>query len=127
MRLVTLWLVASAESFRVHGASAAMQGGKGVGREATKGVSKKQQRAAAAAAKEVCSVGDSPATCRELTAKYRGGGEYDCWTIHVDLLSVSVTHAVAFHEHNLGRWGWCLLCAFPALFSGWIWCADHLS
>lgn len=78
MRLVTLWLVASAETFRVHGASAAMQGGKGVqGREPTnKGVSKKQQRAAAAAAKEVCSVGDSQATCREITAKYRGGGEY---------------------------------------------------
>lgn len=81
MRLVTLWLVASAETFRVHGASAAMPGGKGVGREATKGVSKKQQRAAAAAAKEVCSVGDSPATCRELTAKYRGGGECGCRTV----------------------------------------------
>lgn len=101
MRLVTLWLVASAETFRVHGASAAMQGGKGVGREATKGVSKKQQRAAAAAAKEVCSVGDSPATCRELTAKYRGGGECDCRTIDIDLPFVSVNHAVVFHEHNL--------------------------
>jgi len=79
MRLVTLWLVASAETFRVHGASAAATpgGAKGVqGREpANKGLSKKQQRAAAAAAKEVCSVDDSPATCRELTAKYRGGGE----------------------------------------------------
>lgn len=94
MRLVTLWLVASAETFHVHGASAAMPGAKGVqGREATKGVSKKQQRAAAAAAKEVCSVGDSPATCRELTAKYRGGGECDCLTYDFDLPSVSVTHA----------------------------------
>ncbi|CAM9546917.1 unnamed protein product [Scytosiphon promiscuus] len=77
MRLATLWLVASAETFRVHGASAAAQGAKGVqGRDSakSKGLSKKQQRAAAAAAaKEVCSVNDSPATCRELTAKYRGG------------------------------------------------------
>eukprot|EP00903_Cladosiphon_okamuranus_P006948 g6762.t1 len=74
MRLVTLWLIASSDTFGVHGASAAMQGRKGVGRDATtKGVSKKQQQAAAAAVKEVCSVGDSPATCRELTAKYRGG------------------------------------------------------
>lgn len=96
MRLITLWLVVSAETFGAHGASAAMQGAKGVqGREATKGLTKKQQRAAAAAAKEVCSVGDSPATCRELTEKYRGGGEYDCWAIELDLPPVfSVTHAV---------------------------------
>ncbi|CAM9507855.1 unnamed protein product [Ectocarpus sp. 6 AP-2014] len=74
MKLVTLWLVASAETLRVHGASAAAQGAKGVqGRESGKKVSKQQQRAQAAAAKDVCSVGDSPATCRELTAKYRGG------------------------------------------------------
>lgn len=96
MRLVTLWLVASAETFRVHGASAATHGAKGVqGREAAKGMSKKQQRAATAA-KEVCSVGDSPATCRELTAKYRGGGEYGRRTIDFGSPSVSVTHAVFF-------------------------------
>lgn len=79
MKLVALWLVASAETLHVHGASATGPKGKaqGVqGRESVKGLSKKQQRAAAAAAKEVCSVGDSPATCRELTAKYRGGGEW---------------------------------------------------
>lgn len=79
MRLATLWLVVSAETFRVHGASAAAQGAKGVqGRNSPKSkvLSKKEQRAAAAAAKEVCSVNDSAATCRELTAKYRGGGEY---------------------------------------------------
>lgn len=74
MMLVTLWLVSSAEAFRVHGASTA-QGAKGVqgskrGRESTaKGVDK------AGGAQEVCGVGDSPAACRELTAKYRGGGE----------------------------------------------------
>lgn len=84
MKLVTLWLAASAESFRVHGASAAGSQGKaqGVqGRESatSRGLSKKQQRAAAAAAKEVCSVDDSPAKCRELTAKYRGGGKCGCW------------------------------------------------
>lgn len=92
MKLVALWLVASAETFHVHGASAAA-GPKGKaqgvqGRESSKGLSKKQQRAAAAAAKEVCSVSDSPATCRELTAKYRGGGECDCrdeWPLDVDL------------------------------------------
>lgn len=73
MRLVTLWLVASSEAFRVHGASAA-PGAKGVqgahkrGRESSKEVNKK-----GSASPDVCSVGDSPATCRELTAKYRGG------------------------------------------------------
>lgn len=81
MKLVTLWLVASAESLRVHGASAAAQGARGVqGRESGKKVSKQQQRAQAAAAKDVCSVGDSPATCRELAAEYRGGGELVCST-----------------------------------------------
>lgn len=121
MRLVTLWLVASAETFRVHGASAAMQGGKGVGREATtKGVSKKQQRAAAAAAKEVCNVGDSPATCRELTAKYRGGGEYCCRTTDFNLPSISVAHAVACCVHNLGLYPYTRLvyvCECGLLFS----------
>ena len=73
MRLVTLWLVASSEAFRVHGASAT-HGAKGVqgggGHESTKTVNNK-----ATGSHNVCNVGDSPATCRELTAKYRGGGE----------------------------------------------------
>ncbi len=100
MRLVTLWLVASAETFRVHGAAAAATpGAKGVqGREPAKGLSKKQQRAAAAAAKEVCSVGDSPATCRELTAKYRGGGEWDCRPDGFDFPTY-------FHEQSLPTFG----------------------
>lgn len=76
MRLVTLWLVASAEGFRVHGASAphgakGVQGGTARGQESTKEVNKK-----ATGSHDVCSVGDSPAVCRELTAKYRGGGEF---------------------------------------------------
>lgn len=68
-----MWLVASAEGFRVHGASAA-HGAKGVqgahkrGRESSKEVKE------GAASPEVCSVGDSPATCQALTEKYRGGG-----------------------------------------------------
>lgn len=68
-----MWLVASAEGFRVHGASA-VHGAKGVqvppkrGRESSKEVKK------GAASPDVCSVGDSPATCRALTEKYRGGG-----------------------------------------------------
>lgn len=100
MRLVTLWLVASAETFRVHGATAATPGAKGVqGREQpankNKGLSKKQQRAAAAAAKEVCSVGDSPATCRELTAKYRGGGERDFWLDGFDVSTYFMNNLLA--------------------------------
>lgn len=80
MRLVTLWLVASAEAFRVQGASTT-HGAKGVqgggstthakrGGQSTKEVNKK-----ATGSPEVCSIGDSPATCGELTAKFRGGGE----------------------------------------------------
>lgn len=76
MRLVTLWLVASAEAFRVHGTSAThgtkgVQGGAARGQESTKEVNKKGP-----GSHDVCSVGDSPAACRELTAKYRGGGEF---------------------------------------------------
>lgn len=77
MRLVTLWLVASAEGSRVHGPSAphgtkGVQGGTARGHESTKEVNKK-----ATGSHDVCSVGDSPAACRELTAKYRGGGEFN--------------------------------------------------
>lgn len=74
MRLVTLWLVASAEAFRVHGAAAhaaakGVQGGHKRAREQSTEISK-------GTAKDVCNVGDSPATCRDLTAKYRGGGRW---------------------------------------------------
>lgn len=86
MRLVTLWLVASTEGFRVHGASAphgakGVQGGTARGQESTKEVNKK-----ATDSHNVCSIGDSPAVCRELTAKYRGGGERVCFSLYLSCL-----------------------------------------
>lgn len=87
MRLVTLWLVASTEAFRVHGVSAATaapwHGAKGVqgkgkrGREtATTATASNEISGAGGTAGDVCKAGDSTATCQELTAKYRGGGEF---------------------------------------------------
>lgn len=98
MRLVTLWLVASAEGFRVHGASAThgakgVQGGTARGHESTKEVNKK-----AAGSHDVCGVGDSPATCRELTAKYRGGGEFI-----FTLTCQCIAHFVVFFGLTLGH------------------------
>ena len=67
--LVILWLVASGEGFRInlpgtrHDAKGE-QGGKR-GRLEVKST----------AAPDVCKVEDSPATCRELGGKYRGGGK----------------------------------------------------
>lgn len=84
MRLVTLWLVASAEAFRVHGAAAhavkGVQGGGGGAAAAgdrrgrKESVSKQVEETSAGVAKNVCEARDSPETCRALTEKYRGGG-----------------------------------------------------
>lgn len=101
MRLVTLWLVASAEGFRVHGASATpgakgVQGSTARGHQSTKEVNKK-----AAGSHGVCSVGDSPTTCQELTAKYRGGGEFiftqtcPCIAHFVVLFGLTLSHSAS--------------------------------
>lgn len=85
MRLVTLWLVTSAEAFRVHGAATHaakdVQGGGGSGAAAAvhrrgrkESGSKQVKETSAGAAKNVCGAGESPETCRALTEKYRGGG-----------------------------------------------------
>lgn len=72
MRLVTLWLVVSTQSFRAHGfainSAKGVQGGHKRGRDSTE--------VAQGDVKDVCRVGDSPATCQDLSAKYRGGGAY---------------------------------------------------
>lgn len=85
MRLVTVWLVASAEVSRVHGASAP-HGATGVqrtaankrGRESGREVNIKKAATVGGTDPmgDVCSAGDSAATCQELTEKYRGGGEF---------------------------------------------------
>ncbi|CAM9102603.1 unnamed protein product [Laminaria digitata] len=104
MRLVTLWLVASAEGSRVHGASAphgtkGVQGGTARGHESTKEVNKK-----ATGSHDVCSVGDSPAACRELTAKYRGGAATTGGSENLSLNMIKILLQVCLTTLNVMCW-----------------------
>lgn len=72
MRLITLWLVASAEALRVHSfvleSAHGFQGGYKKGR-APRAVSQ-------ANVENVCRVRDPSGVCQDLTTKFRGGGTH---------------------------------------------------
>lgn len=106
MRLATLWLVASAEAFRVHGAAAytakgVQGGGSSSGATAAghkRGRPSKQikETSGGGAGNGVCEAGDSPETCRALAQKYRGGGEicYSCCQPYCSCEDVRMPHEV---------------------------------
>ncbi|CAM9360772.1 unnamed protein product [Choristocarpus tenellus] len=67
---LVLWLVASAEAFRVHGASSNVQGAKGV----QGGKMERGGGMSTVTETGTCKEGDLPFTCQAVTSTVRGGG-----------------------------------------------------